>query len=93
MTTLLPLGAKPYLCVSTEMLVTPGTRKSKSGASKPARERKGMTKEPRQQSTWRGSFLARARRESAGMSSTIPCGKLGAEPTRRMVLLLIRRTT
>jgi hypothetical protein len=25
-----PLGAKPYLCVSHEMVVTPGTRKSKA---------------------------------------------------------------
>lgn len=35
-TTLLPLGAKPYLCVSHEILVTPGTRKSKGSVSNPA---------------------------------------------------------
>lgn len=42
--TLLPLGARPYVCVSTEMEVTPGQRKSKPpvsahGEAKPARER------------------------------------------------------
>ena len=62
----LPLGAKPYLWVSTEMEVTPGERKSKkpsdegeesdeeNGAAKPALESRGTRKEPRQQSTWRG---------------------------------------
>jgi hypothetical protein len=41
---LLPLGAKPYLCVSTEMELTLEQRKSKPpvsahGEAKPARER------------------------------------------------------
>jgi hypothetical protein len=89
----LPLGAKPYLCVSHEIDVTPLRRKSKSVVSKPALSRKGTRKEPRQQSTWRGSFFFRARRESEVMSSMMPWGKLGAEPTRRIVLPLMRRAT
>ena len=89
----LPLGAKPYLWVSQLMLVTPLRRKSKSSDSKPARERKGTMKEPRQQSTWSGILRLMARRERDDMSSMMPWGKLGAEPTRRMVLLLMRRET
>lgn len=73
------------------MLVTPLRMKSKGSQGKPARERNGTRNEPRQQSTWRGRELRSARRESADMSSMIPCGKDGAEPTRRMVLPLIRR--
>ncbi len=89
----LPLGAKPYLCVSQLMEVTPLRRKSKGVVSKPAFSRKGTRKEPRQQSTCRGSCFLRAILERAEMSSMIPCGKLGAEPTRRMVLRLMRRET
>ena len=87
----LPLGAKPYLCVSQLMLVTPLRAKSKGVVSKPARARKGTRKEPRQQSTCRGRRLRSARREREAMSSMMPWGKLGAEPTRRIVLLLISR--
>ena len=87
----MPLGANPYLCVSQLMLVTPLLTKSKGGAGKPARARKGTRKEPRQQSTCRGKVFRRARRERAAMSSITPCGKEGADPTRRIVLLFIRR--
>jgi len=87
------LGAKPYLCVSQLMLVTPGTRKSKSGAWKPERARKGIRKEPRQQSTCRHVLRDCARRPRVGMSSTMPWGKLGALPTRRIVFELRRRDT
>jgi hypothetical protein len=73
------------------MEVTPLRRKSKGTASKPALERKGRRKEPRQQSTWRGRLRLRASLERAAMSSMMPCGKLGAEPTRRIVLRLMRR--
>jgi hypothetical protein len=34
-----------------------------------------------------------AKRPSDGMSSIMPCGKFGALPTRRTVLLLRRRAT
>ena len=67
--------------------------KSNGVVSKPARERKGTRKEPRQQSTCRGRRFLMARRESVEMSSIIPWGKLGQEPTRRTVLLFIRRET
>jgi hypothetical protein len=50
-----------------------------------------MRKEPRQQSTWRGMEWEMARRERAGISSTMPWGKLGAEPTRRIVFGFMRR--
>lgn len=90
---LLPLGAKPYLCVSQLMEVTPRRRKSKGTVGKPAAERKGTRNEPRQQSTWRGMCRRRASLEREAMSSMMPWGKLGAEPTRRTVLLLMRRET
>lgn len=51
MTTEDPLGAKPNLCVSVEMDVTPGTRKSNGGSLRPSDSAKAMRKEPRQQST------------------------------------------
>lgn len=87
----MPLGAKPYLCVSQLILVTPLRLKSNGAEGNPARERNGTRKDPRQQSTWRGSDFRRARRDSVVMSSMMPCAKEGAEPTRRIVLLLIRR--
>ena len=71
-TTLVPFGAKPYLWVSQDMLVTPLLVKSKSGASKPARVRNGIRKEPRQQSTWRRIDRLRASLDKAGMSSVMP---------------------
>lgn len=46
-----PLAAKPYLCVSQDIDVTPSTRKSKGVVGSPAFSRKGMIKLPRQQST------------------------------------------
>lgn len=87
----MPLGAKPYLCVSQLMLVTPLRVKSNGADGNPARERKGMRKEPRQQSTWRGRDLRRASRERAEMSSMMPWEKEGADPTRRMVFRLMSR--
>ena len=77
------------------MLVTPLTVKSKGTMGNPARARKGTRKEPRQQSMCKGSlpFFLRARREREGMSSIMPWGKFGADPTKRTVLLLIRRET
>ena len=88
-----PFGANPYLCVSQLMLVTPLSLKSKSSVSKPAFSRKGTRNDPRQQSTWRGTLRFRASLERDEMSSIMPWGKLGAEPTKRMVLLFIRRET
>lgn len=42
----------PNLWVSTDMLVTPGTEKSKSGTGYPSLRAKGSTKPPRQASEW-----------------------------------------
>ena len=89
----LPFGAKPYLWVSQLMLVTPFNLKSKSSVSKPAFSRKGTRKEPRQQSTCNGILRLMASLERALMSSMIPWGKFGADPTRRTVLLLMSRVT
>ena len=38
-------------------------------------------KEPRQASTWSGTRRLRAKRDNAEMSSIVPNGKFGAEPT------------
>src|SRR3954452_122955 len=48
-----PLNAYPYLCVSAEMLVTPGTRKSRLGMSQPSSWPNGRIQPPRQPSTCR----------------------------------------
>ena len=69
------------------MLVTPLRVKSKGVVGKPARERKGTRKEPRQQSTCRGRDLRKARRERAAMSSMMPCAKEGSEPTKDRVAI------
>ena len=41
-----PLGANPYLWVSAEILVTPGTRKSKGSKANPASFINGIRKPP-----------------------------------------------
>lgn len=87
------MGAKPYLWVSQLMLVTPFSLKSKSSVSKPAFSKKGTKNDPRQQSTCNGILRFTASLERAVMSSIIPWGKLGAEPTRSTVLLLMSRET
>ena len=75
--TLLPFGAKPYLCVSTLMDVTPGRRKSRyeeEAMGKPAEFRRGTRKEPKQQSTCKGNECVKASLESAASGSMMPCG-------------------
>ena len=46
------MWAMPNLCVSTLMLVTPGTEKSKGGTGWPSLRAKGSTKPPRHASEW-----------------------------------------
>ena len=58
-----PLGEKPYLWVSAEILVTPFILKSKVGILKPAFSANGARNPPRQQSTcinipWYSATLA-----------------------------------
>ena len=67
------LGAKPNLCVSADMEVTPRTEKSKGAVSKPACGRKGSIKLPRQLSTCSPQLRPSAICARAGMSSVTPC--------------------
>ena len=64
-----PFCARPYLCVSTDMDVTPGTRKSNGAevgnASPMASDAKGITKPPRHASTCRHVLWRRAMAASA----------------------------
>lgn len=88
-----PLGAKPYLWVSTLMAVTPGTRKSNGAMGNPASVANAATNEPRQQSTW-NPIAPRPAPASASLAtswtgSMTPWPKDGAEATRMMVFLFI----
>ena len=55
-----PLCAMPNLWVSTLMLVTPGTEKSKGGTRWPSFRANGSTKPPRHASEWHGTPARRA---------------------------------
>ena len=68
-----PFGARPYLWISAEMLVTPGTRKSQSGMSSPRSSSQGSTKPPTHASTWNGIFLRTAMRAISSIGSITPC--------------------
>ena len=78
---LVPLGAKPYLCTSQLILDTPSSRKSNGSVGYPAFSKYGTIKEPKQASTCSGTRRRMAMRESAAISSIVPNGKLGADPT------------
>src|SRR6476661_933478 len=67
-----PLNPYPYLWVSAEIDVTPGTRKSKSGMSYPSSRPKGRMKPPRHPSTCRPTPRSSARSESDSIGSTVP---------------------
>ncbi|KAH3682766.1 hypothetical protein WICPIJ_006225 [Wickerhamomyces pijperi] len=73
-----PLGANPYLWVSQEMEVTPGTRKSKGGStpSNPALDIYAITKEPKQQSTSKQANI----KDSVPPEVVDPQASLAAEP-------------
>nr|BFE76731.1 hypothetical protein GCM10020092_100320 [Actinoplanes digitatis] len=80
-----PFGAYAYLCRSTEMLVTPGTEKSKSGRSAPSRLRYGSTQPPKQASTWNRTPRSAAAAAISAIGSTTPCAYDGAEAATRTV--------
>ena len=48
----MPFTAYPYLWVSADIEVTPGSRKSKAGMSYPSFSAHGKMKPPRQASVW-----------------------------------------
>jgi hypothetical protein len=54
------LCAMPNLCVSTLMLLTPGTAKSNAGTGQPSCRANGSTKPPRHASTWHQTPARRA---------------------------------
>ena len=67
-------GLKPYtpnLWVSTDMLVTPGTEKSKSGTRYPSLRAKGSTKPPRHASEWHSTPRAWAACSRHGTHSNL----------------------
>src|SRR5689334_15246060 len=66
-TTDAPLGAYPYLWTSALISVTPSTRKSQGGTSRPSASMKGSTNPPMHASTWQPMPRSAA---SAAMSAT-----------------------
>ncbi|MNW69642.1 hypothetical protein D3C74_487040 [compost metagenome] len=70
----MPLGAYPYLWMSAEIDVTPGTRKSKTGTWAAASGQKGRTQPPTHASTWTGTPRALAAAATSSTGSTTPCG-------------------
>ena len=80
-----PFGAYPSLWMSALIVVTPSTRKSHGGTSRPISSANGSTKPPMQASTWQLAPTVPASAAIAGMSSTTPCGYWGAEPTTSTV--------
>ena len=68
------------LCVSTDMLVTPASLKSKDGTLKPAFGIKQIKNPPRQASTWTGILYFTPKSEIALILSIVPYGKFGVDP-------------
>lgn len=63
------------------MLVTPGKIKSNGGSGNPACGINAAIKPPKQQSTWTGILYLRPKADIASISSDVPYGKLGNDPT------------
>lgn len=60
------------MCVSVEILVTPGNIKSNGGKGKPAWGINAAIKPPKQQSTWTGILYFRPKADMASISSDVP---------------------
>ena len=72
-------------------MVTPGTRKSKSGSGSPSFSTNGRKKPPTHESTWKPMSRSAASGASSSIGSTMPRMRLGAEATSRTVSSVERR--
>lgn len=61
--------------------MTPGKTKSNCGKGKPALGINAAIKPPKQQSTWTGMLYLRPKADIPSISSDVPYGKLGNDPT------------
>lgn len=73
------------LCVSADILVTPGRRKSKGFIGYPAFSMNGKMNPPKQQSTWTGTWYVLPKAAICSIPSIIPWGNWGAEPTSYII--------
>lgn len=60
------------MCVSADILVTPGKLKSNNGNWKPACGINAAINPPKQQSTWTGILYLRPNADIASISSDVP---------------------
>src|SRR4029077_12492626 len=81
-----PFAVYPYLCRSTEMLVTPGTEKFQGGTVSPSLAMEVSVPPPMQASTWQLMSRRAASAAISGIGSITPCGYCGADPTSNTVL-------
>mmetsp|Transcript_17831 Transcript_17831/g.44174 ORF Transcript_17831/g.44174 Transcript_17831/m.44174 type:complete len:223 (+) Transcript_17831:1103-1771(+) len=91
-----PFCDRPYLWVSTDMDVTPSTRKSNGAIFTPVAPPavvKGRTKPPRHASTWKHTPLRLAITARSSTASMVPCGYPGADAYMRMVFRFTARRT
>ncbi len=80
-----PFAQSAYLWKSIDMLVTPGTVKSKSVTSAPISRQSGSRNPPMQPSTWNSTSRSAATAPISRIGSTEPCGNEQADATTRIV--------